>query len=384
MHSLNRRSVLRSISAATLAVPPSAILTDRATAVSAASSVSIDQLIFSQRQREETWAFFRSFYGDKDNVDVPKFLSHFVNSGLDQYQDATLGFVLAGYDVITANFTGFLNAVASALGKGQFSKVFRVVGDMRFGAVVEYVDLQNTFYATNGITVQTVFDLDNGLVARDTDYWDSRELGMSDIVGPAVTTGVAVPLGAVHAGGVPRTAASPVPPGPMQLAMGPTGRPSASSEMVSFVKMFHEALRQGRPEEVAEFFTEDALYVNPLIHQGAVGYGNFDQSIQIRGRQLIARLLQATSQLLADCKDSKLTHIVGGPAGGGFEWKAGGIYNYTGLDRTGLVGCTALDLFGNRIQRMSVKFDTFQMSAKQYDNIRSALLQAGVVDQRQT
>jgi len=152
--------------------------------------------------------------------------------------------------------------------------------------------------------------------------------------------------------------------------------------MTSFVQMFHEALRQGRPEKVAEFFTEDALYVNPLIHQGAVGYGNFDQSIQIRGRQLIARLLQATSHLLPDCKDSKLTHIVGGPAGGGFEWKAGGIYNYTGLDRTGLVGCTALDLFGNRIQRMSVKFDTFQMSAKQYDNIRSALLQAGVVDQR--
>jgi hypothetical protein len=384
MHSLNRRSVLRSISAATLAVPTSAILTDRAMAVSAASSVSIDQLIFAQRQQEETWAFFRSFYSDKDNVDVPKFLSHFVKSGLDQYQDATLGLVIAGYDVIAANFTGFLNAVASALGKGQFSKVFRVVGDMRFGAVVEYVDLKNTFYATNGITVQTVFDLDNGLIARDTDYWDSRELGMSDIVGPAATTGVAVPLGAVHAGGVPRTAASPVPPGPMQLAIGPTGRPSASSEMVSFVKMFHEALRQGRPEEVAEFFTEDALYVNPLIHQGAVGYGNFDQSIQIRGRQLIARLLQAASQLLPDCKDSKLTHIVGGPAGGGFEWKAGGIYNYTGLDRTGLVGCTALDLFGNRIQRMSVKFDTFQMSAKQYDNIRSALLQAGVVDQRQT
>src|SRR5882757_1387863 len=249
MHSLNRRSVLRSISAATLAVPTSAILTDRTMAVSAASSVSIDQLIFSQRQREETWAFFRSFYGDKDNVDAPKFLSHFVKSGQDQYQDATLGRSITGFDAITASFTKFLNAVAAALGKGQLAKVFRVVGDMRFGAVAEYVDLKNTFYGTNGITIQTVFDLDNGLIARDTDYWDSRELGLSDRVGPAVTTGVAFQLGAVHAGGGPGTGASPIPPGPVPLAIGPTGRPSASNDMTSFVQMFHEALRQGRPEK---------------------------------------------------------------------------------------------------------------------------------------
>jgi hypothetical protein len=55
-------------------------------------------------------------------------------------------------------------------------------------AIAEYVDLKNTFYGTNGITIQTVFDLDGGLIARDTDYWDSRELGESDIVGPADTT----------------------------------------------------------------------------------------------------------------------------------------------------------------------------------------------------
>ncbi len=81
-------------------------------------------------------------------------------------------------------------------------------------------------------------------------------------------------------------------------------------------------------------------------------------------------------------RNSQLVHVVGGPAGGGFEWKAGGAnYASTGIDRTGLVGCTAIDLFGDRIQRMSVKFDTFQMSQIQYDGIRKALLNAGVVDQ---
>ena len=72
---------------------------------------------------------------------------------------------------------------------------------------------------------------------------------------------------------------------------------------------------------------------------------------------------------------------MGGRAGGGFGWKAGGIYAKTGIDRTGLAGCTALDLFKGRIYRMSVKFDTFQMRTAQYEDIRIALADAEVVDQ---
>ena len=74
-------------------------------------------------------------------------------------------------------------------------------------------------------------------------------------------------------------------------------------------------------------------------------------------------------------------HTVGSAAGGGFEWKAGGPYAATGLDRSGLAGSTALDLSGSKIRRMSVKFDTFQMPAALYDQIRAELLAAGVVDQ---
>jgi hypothetical protein len=374
MRTSSRRAFIGSISAAAV-IGPTAKAGDETPADLVKAS------IIAQVASEECWAFFRSFYGDKDNVDIQGFLSHFVKSGQTTYEDAVLGFGLTGYNAIAPTFAGFFNSIATTLGKGSFSKVFRVVGDMRYGAVAEYVDLKNTFFSTNGITIQAVFDIDNGLVARDTDYWDSRELGMSDIVGPANTSGVAIPLGAVHVGGVPRTAASPVPPGPVQLAVGVTGRPSVSAEMLSFVQAFHDTLRQGTPHEISGFFTEDALYVNPVIHQGGVGYGNFDRGIQIRGRTLIAKFFESALQNLPDCRNSTLIHVVGGAPGGGFEWKAGGIYSKTGLDRTGLVGCTALDLFGNRIQRMSVKFDTFQMSAQSYDNIRRALFQSGVVDQ---
>jgi hypothetical protein len=361
-----------------VALPASSILKG---APAYASQPSNNSLISDQVQREQVWAFFRSFYSDKDNVNAPGFLSHFAQSSQDVYQDAVLDATFIGYDEIASSFTSILNTVGSLVGKGQFSKIFRATGDMRYGAIAEYVDLKDTFYATNGITIQTVFDLDRGLIARDTDYWDSRELGESDIVGPADTTDVAVPLGAVHPGAVPRSGPPPAPPGNVQLTTGVTGPPSASDEMIEFAKEFHDALSHGSVHEIADFFTEDALYVNPLIHQGPVGYGNFDQGIQIRGLSLIVELLKATVDALPDCRSSSLVHIVGGPAGGGFEWKAGGIYAKTGIDRTGLVGCTALDLFNGRIYRMSVKFDTFQMSTTQYEDIRTALADAGVVDQ---
>ena len=378
MNCFNRRFFICSGAAAAVALPAASILKGPP---AYASQPANSQLVADQVQRERVWAFFRSFYSDKDNVDVPGFLSHFVQSSQDKYQDAVLNLTLAGYDEIASTFTSALNTVGGKFGKGQFSKIFRATGDMRYGAIAEYVDLKNTFYGTNGITIQTVFDLDGGLIARDTDYWDSRELGESDIVGPADTTDVAVPLGAVHPGGVPLSGPPPVPPGNVQLTTGVTGRPSASEEMIEFAKEFHDALSHGSVHEIAEFFTEDALYVNPLIHQGPVLYENFDQGIQIRGLSLIVDLLRATLATLPDCRRSSLVHIVGGPAGGGFEWKAGGIYAKTGIDRTGLVGSTALDLFQGRIQRMSVKFDTFQMSTTQYEDIRTALADAGVVDQ---
>ena len=288
MNSLHRRSFICSGAAAAVALPAASILK---WAPAYAFQASNSSLVVEQVQREQVWAFFRSFYSDKDNVNVPGFLSHFAQSSQDKYQDAVLNITFTGYDEIASNFTSFLNTLGGKLGKGQFSKIFRATGDMRYGAIAEYVDLKNTFYGTNGITIQTVFDLDGGLIARDTDYWDSRELGESDIVGPADTADVALPLGAVHPGGVPLSGPPPVPPGNVQLTTGVTGGPSASDEMIQFAKEFHDALSHGSVHEIAEFFTEDALYVNPLIHQGPVEYGNFDHGIQIRGLSLIVDLL---------------------------------------------------------------------------------------------
>jgi hypothetical protein len=76
---------------------------------------------------------------------------------------------------------------------------------------------------------------------------------------------------------------------------------------VEFVTEFHSALSDGSAADIAGFFTDDATYVNPLIHQGPVLYPNFDQTLRINGRYLITRLLQAAPEWLPDCRASKLT-----------------------------------------------------------------------------
>jgi hypothetical protein len=384
-----RRGFLKTAAAATVGITTPSYFSSNAVASSfpvlgantgAGVNRDFESATALQIQIEATRAFFTGFYEAKNNATADAFLQHWSKSGSDRYEDGTLGLRFEGFPAISSAFNTFIPTIANALGVGHFSRLYNVAGDLRYGAIVEYTNFQNTFFATNGMTVQTVFDLDAGLVARDIDYWDSGELGTSDIVGPTSTTGVAAPLGPIHPNGVPRTNAI-APPGSIALSVGPTGRPSASKAMVEFASAFHNALRSGAARELAEFFTEDALLIHPLIHQGPFFYGNYDQTIQIRGRNSIARFFLAVADVLPDGRDSSLTHVVGSMAGGGFEWKAGGAYTHTGLDRTGLVGCTSLNLFGSQIQRMGVRFDTFQMPRDAYEAVKLALRRAGVLDQ---
>ncbi len=380
MRQTGRRPFLRSALAIATGIP-ALLSAHRHTAEAAQYRLSdASAEVAAQAQRERVEAFFRSYYAAYDNADAPAFLSNFVQSDQTRFEDATGNLIVPGYQAIAGLFSQLLPVEAAVVGPGKLFKLFHVTGDLNYGAVVEYVNLRNTFFSTNGFSIQSVFDLDGGLVARETDYSDTRELGVSDIVGPANLTGVAFPSAPIHPGGVPRSSATPAPPGAVALATGVTGKPSASPEMVEFVQQFQGALRSRSVAAILSFFTEDAVYVNPLIHQGPPLYGNFDQTIQIEGRDLIAGLFASTINALPDCRGSSLVHVVGGSSGGGFEWKAGGRYADTGINRNGLSGSTGLDLFNWKIRRMSVKFDTFQLPVAAYDTIRTALAAAGVVD----
>jgi hypothetical protein len=136
--------------------------------------------------------------------------------------------------------------------------------------------------------------------------------------------------------------------------------------MAGFARRFHDALSAGRQRQLMKFFTEDALFIHPLLHRGpAAGYELFNRGTQLRSKARIEQFLSRAWTLLPDAANSTIVNIVGGRTGGGIEWKAGGSYARQGLTRDGIRGVTAFDLFNGRVQRMSVKFDTMQMTDRQ-------------------
>ncbi|MFM0290743.1 nuclear transport factor 2-like protein [Paraburkholderia megapolitana] len=373
MTAFSRRKFLGSMAAAV----PFAVMADRALGVSAGAGSAISAEITS----EQTWAFFRAFYQDWDSGDPARVVARMAQSSAFTFSDATLNLLFQGISTFTPAISQLISSEVQVLGTANVATLFHATGDINYGAIIEEVSVRNAFFSTNALTAQRVFDFDSGLVIRMTDYWDSREMGESDIVGPAVTQGVAFPNAPIHPGGVPRSSTTPAAPGPLALTTSVTGQPSASAEMIDFAQQFHAALCSANVNTILSFFTDDAIYINPLIHQGPVLYGNFDQTTQIQGLDLISQLFFAVGAELPDGLGSSLVHIVGGQSGGGFEWKAGGQYANTGINRNGLNGSTAIDLYNGKIRRMSVKFDTFQLQQSSYDLIRSQLLAAGVVDQ---
>jgi hypothetical protein len=192
--------------------------------------------------------------------------------------------------------------------------------------------------------------LTDGHISSNTDYWDSRQLGAG--------------ASAVHPNGTPRESHGCI-PSAMSRAMS-----HASREMLEFARTFHDMLTAGRTRQLMKVFAGDALFVHPLLHRGRGGYGLFNRGTQLRGTAAIESFLSGAGRLLPDAANSTIVNVVGGRAGGGVEWKAGGIYARQGLARDGIRGVTAFDLFNGRVQRMSVKFDTMQMTDEQRTKVR--------------
>jgi len=311
--------------------------------------------------RQQVEAFVRADIRAKNNLDLSQFLSNFDSNIV--YQDGTLGVTLTGLEMVAGLFTGLFAAVGTP---GRLSEFTYATGDVALGASPEYVDLAKSF-ANSAYDDLTILDMTAGKVVRNTDYWDSAQLSEADIFGPASSAGIAF-QGAlpVHPGG-------PLSPRSESFTVQAATGTHASPEVLDLVTRFHAELSSGNFAGAAAFFTDDALLIHPLLHQGGYGYGPFDETIQIRGVDNIFKMLKAALRVLPDGANSQLVHVVGGDAGGGFEWRAGGVYANKGLDRNGICGATSIDLFRGRIQRLSVKFDTIQMTGPVRDSVRKIL-----------
>ena len=101
---------------------------------------------------------------------------------------------------------------------------------------------------------------------------------------------------------------------------------------------------------------DDATAAGDLMHTDVV-LEDLSLRTQVIGRIETARYL---GRILADApygRSSSLRHVVGGAAGGGFEWTAG-------PQHAGMVGITAMELDADRlITKVTSVYDSRQISS---------------------
>jgi len=332
-HHIDRRWLLRAGATATvgLAAFPADAFTWQAAAETQAD----------QDLREAVEAFGRAYYDAKDRLDARAFAAYFADP--HDYLDPINGFCALA-EPPRAVEDRYGNGMFKRIGvPGRLCRFLHATGDLRYGIVAECANLPGGVFA-DGCDLMGLMEFTHGRIVRISDYWDSRQLGAG--------------TAAMHPNGEPRRSDGCA----VTAAAGGT---HASPEMLDFARRFHDALAQGGAPAVMKFFTEDALLIHPLLNRGPGGYELFNRGTQLLGKAAIERFLSAAQALLPDAANSTVVTVVGGRTGGGVEWKAGGRYARQGLRRDGIRGATAFDLFDGRIARMSVKFDTMQMTEDQ-------------------
>jgi len=319
-----------------------------------------DLLLRQQAQLEEIDDLTRAAFVAVDQLDLDAWMSFFSDDVVGQ--DGILGNlsdVIGSPQPLPAcgahpktQYREFFQLMFTRVGTpGRFFKFIHATGSAQYGAAVDVHVMPNTFF-NNGVDIISYLTIRGGKVIRRNDYYDTAELSPQDI-------------GFIHKDGIPRFSCL-AGPAPGDVA-------NASPDYLSFVRAFHHALAAGDVTKVVQFFDDDALLIHPLLFRGSGAYGPYNRGIQIRGLKAIARFFGRVLSVLPDGRNSFVTHAAGGAAGGGYEWLGGGIYAQQGIARTGINGVTAIELHKRKIARLSVKFDTLQMTIEQREAIRGAL-----------
>ena len=232
---------------------------------------SCGELQDRQARQKQVELFFRSYYAAKDDVNITAFAAHWANSNIITH-DHTLGNSCgpAGDNQsVIANFGSLFTAVGTP---GRFSKFNHVTGDMRYGAMSEFVDIPGTFFA-RGFDLTTTNEFQNGLIVRYTDDWDSQQLALVDIVGsgsPTTTVDLFSPTGPFVS--VPVALRSRlstpmrVPRFAAPCTLPPTKNP-ASDGLLEFVSEFQGALARGDYVRVTNMMTDDCVFIHPLVYE---------------------------------------------------------------------------------------------------------------------
>ena len=271
-------------------------------------------MVDARHANQEAVDLFTRFFATKSRHDSNATMA-FISRDLSVYVDATLGWELHGYDALQAVWAHYM----PTWGEGR-SYPTRILGEVHGGTgsvMVEFTDTPELFGAD--MRVLGAVDVVDGKITRWADYWDS-----------AAYDGT-------------RFATMKRPPVDPPLALRST--PAATSARIRDVSStFVERLSSGDTAGAATLFSYDGVFEDRSLQMTIVGF------------PAIKRYLARVHHTSPFGRGVTLGHVVGGDAGGGFEWASSSSPVKT--------GATALSInAAGQITRASIVYDSRDLSA---------------------
>ena len=251
----------------------------------------------------------------------------FISRDLSVYVDATLGWELNGYDALKEVWAQHM----PTWGEGR-SYPTRILGEVNGGTgsvMLEFTDTPELF--GGDMRVLGAVDVVDGKITRWADYWDS-----------AAYDGKRFEK-------IKRT--------PVDAPLALRSKPAATSARIRDVaSKFAEMISGGSTAGAATLFSYDGVFEDLSLN------------MRIVGLPAINRYLARVNHKSPFGSGVKLGHVVGGDAGGGFEWASS-----SSPVRTGAVSLS-INTEG-KITRASIVYDSRNLSATSRSELAALTLE---------
>ena len=283
-------------------------------------------IVDARHANQEAVDLFNRFFATKSRHDSNATMA-FISRDLSVYVDATLGWELNGYDALKAVWAQYM----PTWGEGR-SYPTRILGEVNGGTgsvMVEFTDTPELF--GGDMRVLGAVDVVDGKITRWADYWDSA---------------------AYDSKRFEKMKRPPVDP-PLALR----SKPAATSARIRDVaSKFVEMVSGGNTAGAATLFSYDGVFEDRSLNMRIVGF------------PAINRYLARVNHTSPFGRGVTLGHVVGGDAGGGFEWASSSSPVKT--------GAAALSInAAGQITRVSIVYDSRNLSATSRNELAALTLE---------
>lgn len=267
---ISRRSALAGVATAGAAFAGTAMLTP---GLAAAATAAAD----GAATPAGVHRLFAAFLATKSAANVDLTMAFF-DRGDTTYWDATAGFDFPDWATLKGVFEHYMPAWPSTARSYSSS----LVGSST-GAALFFTNTPEEFgHEIRGISV---VDIRDGKFVRWIDYWDGRHFGIENLKGFK----------------------SPPAKFPQNFGWSRPGE-HASAKLKRTVAELSSHLSNGDAQAAAKLFAEEGVLEDLTLHT------------EVAGPQSIAGYLKRAWAELPNGKGARVRHIVGGDAGGAYEW----------------------------------------------------------------